>query len=86
MAGRYFTISQAADRLEVSHDTVLRLVHAGTLPAVRVSERLYRIPRPALERFESGEQVVRRRVVRRRASEGVGFGTRDGKAAHLEMA
>jgi len=85
MAERYFTISEAADRLGVSHDTILRLVHSGTLPALRVSERLYRIPRPALARFESGEPIVRRRVVRRRAHEGVRFGARDGQALLAEM-
>ena len=86
MADRYFTVSEAADRLRVSHDTVLRLIHGGTLPAIHVSERLYRIPRPALERFESSEPVVRRRVVRRRVSQGVRFGTRDHEAAQVEMA
>jgi excisionase family DNA binding protein len=84
MPDRYFTIAEAADRLKVSHDTVLRLVHAGTLPAVRVSERLYRIPRPALERFESGKPVVRRRVVHRRVDEGVRFGTLDLNVAQPE--
>jgi excisionase family DNA binding protein len=65
---RYFTVAEAAARLAVSHDTILRLIHAGTLPAIRFSERLYRIPRPALERYETGEPVVRRQVVVRRGA------------------
>lgn len=72
---RYFTIKQAADRLQVSHDTVSRLIADGTLPAIRVSERLYRIPSPALARYESGVPVIRRRVVRRRDEVGVRIGT-----------
>lgn len=86
MVKRYFTISEAADRLVVSHDTILRLVHSGKLPAVQVSERLYRIPRPALDRFESGEPIVRRRVVRRRATQGVAFGSRDSHTSVAEPA
>ena len=71
---RYFTVAEAATRLAVSHDTVLRLIHAGTLPAIRVSERLYRIPRPALERYETGEPIVRRKVVIRRGGPPIEFG------------
>ena len=83
MAARYFTISEVADRLGVSHDTVLRLVHDETLPALRVSERLYRIPHPALDRFESGAPITRRHVARKRVHRGVTFGARDGEPASL---
>jgi excisionase family DNA binding protein len=74
MTGRYFTIKEAAERLSVSHDTVSRLIERGALPALRVSERLYRIPAPALERYESGVSVPVRNVVRRRVAHGVEFG------------
>jgi excisionase family DNA binding protein len=74
MPGRYFTIKEAAERLAISHDTVSRLISRGELPAIRVSERLYRIPAPALERYESGVPIAVRRVVRKRAAEGVRFG------------
>ncbi|MGH2445284.1 MAG: excisionase family DNA-binding protein, partial [Candidatus Limnocylindria bacterium] len=69
-----------------SHDTILRLVHDGTLPAIRVSKRLYRIPRPALERYEAGIETARRPVVRRRARRGVAFGTRADEAVEREPA
>lgn len=60
VAKRYYTPGEVASELSVSVSTVLRLVHDGYLPAVRVSERIYRIPVPAFERFQSGaaEPVV----------------------------
>jgi excisionase family DNA binding protein len=74
MPERYYTIKEAAERLRVSHDTVSRLINSGDLPAIRVSQRLYRIPAPALERYESGVPITRRRVVRRRVGRGIEFG------------
>ena len=74
MPGRYFTIKEAAERLAISHDTVSRLIARGELPAIRVSQRLYRIPAPALERYESGAPIAVRRVVRKRVVQGVRFG------------
>lgn len=71
---RWFTIKEVAERLRVSHDTVARMIERDELPAIRVSARLVRIPAPALDRFERGEPVLRRGVVRRRAAEGVRFG------------
>lgn len=52
---RFFTPAEAAQQLGVSSTTVMKLIHGGRLPAVRVSERIYRIPIPAFERFASGE-------------------------------
>jgi excisionase family DNA binding protein len=66
MAERWYTIKEAADLLKVSHDTVSRLVERGDLPALRVSERIVRIPVPAFEFYASGRTVTPRRVVRRR--------------------
>lgn len=77
MAGRWYSIKEAAARLNVSHDTVSRLIDRGELPAIRVSERLVRIPAPALERYESGLAVTPRRVVRRRVSQGAQFGANE---------
>lgn len=74
MAGRWHSIKEAAERLDVSHDTISRMIERGELPAIRVSERIVRIPTPALERYEEGRTIVPRRVVRRQAPEGVPFG------------
>ena len=74
MARRWYSIKEAAELLDVSHDTVSRLIERGEIPAVRVSERIVRIPVPALEFYASGRQSSPRRVVRRRVAEGVRFG------------
>ena len=71
---RWYTIKEAAERLRVSHDTIARMVARDELPAIRVSERIVRIPAPALHRYEAGVTVTPRRVVRRRVGEGVAFG------------
>ncbi|MGZ8761193.1 MAG: excisionase family DNA-binding protein [Aeromicrobium sp.] len=62
MAKRFLTTSEVASELRVSTDTVLRLIQSGSLPALRVSERLYRVPAPAFARFKNGP-VTRRSVV-----------------------
>ena len=64
---RYLSPAEVARVLDISGSTVLRLIHDGKLPAVRVSERIYRIPTPAFERFQRGEtppaiEVAERRV------------------------
>ncbi len=71
---RWYTIKEVAERLRVSHDTVARMVARGELPAIRVSDRLVRIPAPALHRFETGTPVMRRGVARRRVRDGIELG------------
>ncbi len=50
---RFYTPQEVAALLSVSPTTVMSRIHDGALPAVRVSERIYRIPVPAFERFVS---------------------------------
>lgn len=69
MAKRFYTPQEVAQLLGVSPTTVMSRIHAGALPAVRVSDRIYRIPVPALERFvstrpEPGFEIKYRRVER----------------------
>lgn len=73
MDKRYLTPSEVASELRVSADTVLRLIDRGDLPAIRVSERIYRIPAPAFARYERGA-VSRRRVVRREVDDTQEYG------------
>ncbi len=62
---RYLTPAEAAEELRVSSDTILRLINSGELPAIRVSARVIRIPKPAFEFFREGRKPTRRRVVHR---------------------
>ena len=52
---RYYRPREVAKRLRVSPTTVMRAIHEDRLFAVRVSERVYRIPVGALARLEGGE-------------------------------
>ena len=51
---QFLSPAEIARELSVSSSTVLRLIHAGQLPAIRVSERIYRIPRASFEMFTAG--------------------------------
>ena len=69
MAKRFYTPQEVAQLLGVSPTTVMSRIHDGALPAVRVSDRIYRIPVPAFDRFVSTEprrefEVKYRRVGR----------------------
>ncbi len=52
-ARRFYTPQEVAGLLGVSATTVMTRIHEGALPAVRVSDRIYRIPVAAFERFAS---------------------------------
>ncbi|MGH2445906.1 MAG: helix-turn-helix domain-containing protein [Candidatus Limnocylindria bacterium] len=52
---RFLSPGEVATELGISSTTVMKLIHDGRLPAVRVSERIYRIPEPAFERFVAGD-------------------------------
>jgi excisionase family DNA binding protein len=66
---RFYAPQEVAALLGVSTTTVMTRIHEGALPAVRVSDRVYRIPIAAFERFVSTEpspefEVRYRRVKR----------------------
>jgi excisionase family DNA binding protein len=50
----FISPADVAEELDVSSATVLRLIHAGALPAIRVSERIYRIPIASFEMYKAG--------------------------------
>jgi excisionase family DNA binding protein len=50
----FLSPADIASELSVSSATVLRLIHAGRLPAIRVSERIFRIPRATFELYKAG--------------------------------
>jgi len=57
--GRLLTVREVADRLRVSRATVYRLVQAGALPVLRVSNSI-RISATALARGVLPEQLAMR--------------------------
>lgn len=46
----YLTIEEVAETLRVSRMTVYRLIHAGTMPSIKVGGS-FRIPRKAFEKY-----------------------------------
>jgi excisionase family DNA binding protein len=51
----FLSPADVAEELGVSSSTVLRMIHSGQLPAILVSERIYRIPGASFERYKAGE-------------------------------
>ena len=51
---QFYSPAEVARELGISSTTVLRLVHDGRLPALRISERIYRIPTASFERYKTG--------------------------------
>jgi excisionase family DNA binding protein len=52
---QFLSPNDIASELSVSASTVLRLIHEQRLPAIRVSERIYRIPVAAFEKYKAGK-------------------------------
>ncbi|MBZ8177626.1 excisionase family DNA-binding protein [Corynebacterium poyangense] len=48
--GKFVTVAEVAEAMRVSKMTVYRLVHSGTLPAVRVG-RSFRVPEQAVNDY-----------------------------------
>ncbi len=70
----YYTPKEVADALDISDDTVLKLIDRGDLPALRVSPRITRIPIAAFELWRAGFRPKRRRAVIRPATTKVVIG------------
>jgi excisionase family DNA binding protein len=51
---QFLSPNDIASELSVSTSTVLRLIHEQRLPAIRVSDRIYRIPVAAFEKYKAG--------------------------------
>lgn len=56
----FLTCKEVATLLRISHQQVLNLVHAGKLPAVKVSERIYRVRREDFEAYIAERTLGRR--------------------------
>ena len=51
---QFLTPADVAAELDISSTTVLRMIHKGELPAITVSERIYRIPAASFEMYKAG--------------------------------
>lgn len=51
---QFLSPNEIASELSVSASTVLRLIHEQRLPAIYVSERIYRVPVAAFEKYKAG--------------------------------
>lgn len=58
----YYTPKEVAAILAISDDAVLDLVNRGTMPALRVSPRITRIPIAAFDQWRQGFVPRRRQV------------------------
>jgi len=58
----YYTPKEVAAILAISDDAVLDLVNRGSMPALRVSPRITRIPIAAFDRWRDGFVPRRRQV------------------------
>ena len=54
MEPKFLSTADVARELGVSGSTVKRLIHSGRLPAIAVSDRVYRIPVASFELFKTG--------------------------------
>jgi excisionase family DNA binding protein len=50
----FLTPADVAAELDISSSTVLRKIHAGEIPAIAVSDRIYRIPSAGFELYKAG--------------------------------
>jgi excisionase family DNA binding protein len=50
---QFLTPADVAAELDISSTTVLRMIHKGELPAITVSERIYRIPAASFEMYKA---------------------------------
>ena len=49
----FLTPADIAAELDISSSTVLRKIHAGEIPAIAVSDRIYRIPSASFELYKA---------------------------------
>ncbi len=83
---RYYSPAEVGATLAVSTSTVLRLIHEGKLGALRVSDRIYRIPAPALERFQAGPSLPAIPITERRVKSIAPLGSGEGRPRSRRMA
>jgi len=51
---QFLSPADVAQELDISSTTVLRMIHSGELPAILVSDRIYRIPGASFAMYKAG--------------------------------
>lgn len=51
---QFISPADVAAELAISSATVIRMIHKGELPAIRVSQRIFRIPVASFEMYKRG--------------------------------
>lgn len=51
---QFLTPADVAAELNISSATVIRMIHRGEIPAIHISERIYRIPAASFEMYKAG--------------------------------
>ena len=86
MTKLYYSPKEVAEILDISDDAVLDLVNRGSLPALRVSPRITRIPIAAFDQWRAGYTPRRRKVTIRPAQRHVVIGEGERLAAPSRLA
>lgn len=50
----FLTPADIAQELDISTTTVMRKIHAGEIPSIAVSARIYRVPAASYELYKAG--------------------------------
>lgn len=50
----FLTPADIAQELDISTTTVMRKIHAGEIPSIAVSARIYRVPAASFELYKAG--------------------------------
>ena len=63
LAGRLLSCREAANILDISDDSVRRLIHTGKLDGVRLGERILRVFRESLDHYMQSHTLAYRLVI-----------------------
>ena len=86
MAKLYYTPKEVAEILAISDDAVLDLVNSRSMPGLRVSPRITRIPIAAFDLWRQGFTPKRRRVTIKPVTRDVSIGADETLPAPLAVA
>jgi excisionase family DNA binding protein len=81
LAGRLYSCRDAAKFLDISDDTVRRMIHGGHLEAVRIGRRCLRVLGESIENYIQQHKEAKRLVVHGKAKTAKGGSVSEGGEA-----